>query len=82
MKHLFFILSLTIFVACNDRVNITETKTYYTIDSVQYHGIGQDNTLQTSPYWKLHLKKSNTWIFSKLNYEKNDTIVVIVRKVN
>jgi hypothetical protein len=51
------------------------------IDSVEYHPIGYDNTLQTTPYWKLHLNNGEYKIVSHRHYQKGDTIEVIERKI-
>lgn len=81
MKKLLFIILLLGLTSCNNNYIITETPTSYYIDSVQYHGIGHDNTLQVSPYWKLHLKEPDMWIRSNVNYSKGDSVVVNVRKI-
>jgi hypothetical protein len=80
-KILLIMFIVTGLVSCNSNLNvkIIEVPTQFTIDSVQYHGIGSDNTLQVSPYWKLHLREPDMWIRSNSNYEKGDTIVVRVR---
>jgi hypothetical protein len=51
------------------------------IDSVEYHGVGHDNTLQTTPYWKLYLREPKMKITSYRCYDKGDTIEVIERKI-
>ena len=79
MKQLLFLLILIGFTSCDSNVKITETPTQFTIDSVQYHGVGSDHTLQVSPYWKLHLVEPDMWIRSNFKYEKGDTITVRVR---
>ena len=81
MKYLVYLLILVGIVSCNSNLNvkIVETPTQFTIDSVQYHGIGHDNTLQVNPYWKLHLREPDMWIRSNSKYKKGDTIVVHVR---
>lgn len=81
MKYFIYFLMLVGITSCNSNLNvkIIEVPTQFTIDSVQYHGIGHDNTLQVSPYWKLHLREPDMWIRSNSNYKKGDTIVVRVR---
>ena len=79
MKQLLFLLTLIGFTSCDSNVKIIETPTQFTIDSVQYHGVGSDNTLQVSPYWKLHLTEPDIWIRSNSKYEKGDTITIRVR---
>jgi hypothetical protein len=79
MKRLLFLLTLIGFTSCDSNVKIIETPTQFTIDSVQYHGVGSDNTLQVSPYWKLHLTEPDIWIRSNSKYEKGDKITVRVR---
>jgi hypothetical protein len=79
MKQLLFLLTLIGFTSCNSKYTITETPTDCVIDSVQYHGIASDNTLQVSPYWKLHLTEPDMWIRSNSKYEKGDTITIRVR---
>jgi hypothetical protein len=79
MKQLLFLLTLIGFTSCNSKYTITETPTDCVIDSVQYHGVGSDNTLQVSPYWKLHLVEPDIWIRSNSKYKKGDTITISVR---
>jgi hypothetical protein len=79
MKQLLFLLTLIGFTSCNSKYTITETPTDCVIDSVQYHGVGSDNTLQVSPYWKLHLVEPDIWIRSNSKYKKGDTITIRVR---
>jgi hypothetical protein len=79
MKQLLFLLTLIGFTSCNSKYTITETPTDCVIDSVQYHGVGSDNTLQVSPYWKLHLTEPDIWIRSNSKHEKGDTITIRVR---
>ena len=64
--------------SCDSKYTINETPTQFTIDSIQYHGVGSDNTLQVSPYWKLHLKEPDIWIRSNSKYENGDKITVRV----
>jgi hypothetical protein len=83
MKKLLLILMFIVtgIVSCDSNLNvkIIEVPTQFTIDSVQYHGVGSDNTLQVSPYWKLHLTEPDMWIRSNSKYEKGDTITIRVR---
>jgi hypothetical protein len=79
MKQLLLLLTLIGFTSCDSNVKITETPTQFTIDSVQYHGVGSDNTLQVSPYWKIHLVEPDIWIHSNSKYQKGDKITVRVR---
>jgi hypothetical protein len=79
MKQLLFLLTLIGFTSCNSKYTITETPTDCVIDSVQYHGVGSDNTLQVSPYWKLHLVEPDIWIRSNSKYKKGDTITIRFR---
>jgi hypothetical protein len=67
--------------SCDSKYTITETPKDCVIDSVHYHGVGSDNTLQFSPYWKLHLKEPDMWIRSNSKYEKGDTITIRVSTV-
>jgi hypothetical protein len=52
------------------------------VSSVEYHPIGGDNTLQTTPYWKLHLTNASDTITitSLRSYEVGDSTQVIIRK--
>jgi hypothetical protein len=49
----------------------------YEIDSVEYHPIGGDNTLQTTPYWKCHLKGTRINVTSYQMRSKGDSMEVI-----
>ena len=81
MKYFIYFLILVGITSCNSNLNvkIIEVPAQFTIDSVQYHGVGSDNTLQVSPYWKLHLTEPDMWIRSNSKYEKGDTITIRVR---
>jgi hypothetical protein len=77
MKHLLYILLLTGFVSCvepHERVEVT-----CVIDSVQYIGIGHNNSLQVSPYWSIHLKENDVWFRTNVKHEKGDTVKVKVK---
>lgn len=80
MKHLLYILLLTGLVSCVDKVNYTSTKSFCVVDSVEYHGVGQDNSLQTTPYWNVHVKDSSFWVRSYHPYKKGDTIILVYHK--
>jgi len=79
MKQLLFLLTLIGFTSCDSKYTITEIPRDCVIDSVQYHGVGSDHTLQVSPYWKLHLTEPDIWIRSNSKYKKGDTITIRFR---
>lgn len=56
-----------------------DEKVMYQIDSVEYHSIGSDNTLQVTPYWKVRLKGTNIFITTYDNKGKGDSISMIKR---
>jgi hypothetical protein len=60
--------------------DVLETKMKFVLDSVEYHGIGQDNTLQTTPYWRVHLKENNLWTSVITRQEVGDTVEFTIRK--
>jgi hypothetical protein len=62
--------------------DVLETKMKFVLDSVEYHGIGQDNTLQTTPYWRVHLKEKNLWTKIITRQEVGDTVEFTIRKSN
>jgi hypothetical protein len=79
MKHLLYILLLTGLVSCvqpHEKVEVT-----CTIDSVQYIGIGQDNALQVTPYWNIHLKESDVWMRTNVRHIEGDIITTTIVKV-
>jgi len=80
MKNLFYILMLVGLTSCLNNTKFIDTPVKCEIDSVEYHGIGHDNTLQTTPYWKVRLKNEKIWVrISTGEYSKGDSIVVIYR---
>jgi hypothetical protein len=79
MKNLIYILLLTGLVSCTNNVTYTNTESTKIVDSVEYHGIGQDHSLQTTPYWNVHVKDS-IWIRSTSPVKKGDRIIFIYRK--
>lgn len=82
MKKLILILTLSlVFMSCKYKTTYTDTKVKCVIDSVEYHGVGHDNTMQTTPYWKLYLREPKIKITSHRCYEKGDTIEVIQRQI-
>ncbi len=82
MKQFMFVCLLVIvLISCRYKTHYEDTKVKYVIDSVEYHPIGYDNTLQTTPYWKLHLNNREYKIVSHRHYQKGDTIEVIERKI-
>jgi len=80
MKHLLYILLLTGLVSCTDKVTYTSKELHCIVDSVEYHGVGQDNSLQTTPYWNVHVKDSSFWIRSNYPIKKGEIITLIYRK--
>ena len=82
MKQLLYLITAIGLISCNSDLKVSEKQTKFTIDSVEYHGISQDNTLQFDPYWKLHLKECDMWTRSHFKYHKGDTIVVTVKSFN
>jgi hypothetical protein len=62
--------------------DVLETKMKFVLDSVEYHRIGQDNTLQTTPYWRVHLKEKNLWTKVITRQEVGDTVEFTIRKSN
>jgi hypothetical protein len=52
----------------------------FVVDSVEYHGIGQDNSLQTTPYWRIHLKENNLWTKVIEPQNVGDTVEFTIRK--
>jgi hypothetical protein len=82
MKNILLILVLTMFlITCNDDIKIIETEKEYIVDSVVYHRVGGDNTLQTTPYWKLYFKGEKIGVTSYRGYEIGDTIKLITKKI-
>jgi hypothetical protein len=85
MKHLLFILLFTGFVSCTDKsTNNSNThptnRAYCVIDSVEYHGVGQDHSLQTTPYWKVHVKDSSFWARISFPREVGDTLIILYNR--
>ena len=79
--NLIGLLILTL-VSCTNKVNYTEYEIKCVVDTVEYHGIGQDHTLQTTPYSRVHLKEVNMWVKSYRSVEVGDTMSIIVRDYN
>jgi hypothetical protein len=61
-----------------DYISIDE-KVNYRIDSVQYHPMGSDNTLQVTPYWKARLEGTDFFVTCYEKKEKGDSIIMIRR---
>lgn len=81
-KSINILLVLGLMSSCTIKPDVLETKIKFVIDSVEYHGIGQDNSLQTTPYWNIHLKEKNLWTRVIKRQEVGDTVEFIIRKSN
>lgn len=83
MKYLFAILLLGFLVAmiAVPKVEIKTAQKTCTIDTVEYHPSGYDNTLQFEPYFKIHLKEYNMWTRTHFKYNVGDSIVISVRAI-
>ena len=81
-KSINILLVLGLISSCNMTPDVLETKMKLVIDSVEYHGIGQDHSLQTTPYWRVHLKEKNLWTKVITHQEVGDTVEFTIRKSN
>ena len=81
-KSINILLVLGLISSCNMKPDVLETKMKFVVDSVEYHAIGQDNSLQTTPYWSIHLKEKNLWTKVITHQEVGDTVEFTIRKSN
>ena len=81
-KSINILLVLGLMSSCNMKPDVLETKMKFVLDSVEYHGIGQDHSLQTTPYWRVHLKENNLWTKIITHQEVGDTVEFTIRKSN
>ena len=81
-KSIKILLVLGLMSSCTMKPDVLETKMKCVIDSVEYHGIGQDHTLQTTPYWRIHLKENDLWTKVITRQEVGDTVEFTIRKSN
>ena len=83
MKYLLAILLLGLLVAiiAVPKAEMKTTQKTCTIDTVEYHPSGYDNTLQFEPYFKIHLKEYNMWTRTHFKYNVGDSIVISVRAI-
>ena len=79
-KNIKILFGLCLLSACNIKPDYVETKMEFVVDSVEYHGIGQDNSLQTTPYWKVHLKESEIWLRMSNPTQVDDSVTILLRK--
>jgi hypothetical protein len=79
-KNINILLVLGLISSCTMKPDVLETKMKCVIDSVEYHGIGQDNTLQTTPYWRIHLKENDLWTKVIKPQNVGDTVEFTIRK--
>jgi hypothetical protein len=81
-KSIKILLVLGLMSSCTMKPDVLETKMKCVIDSVEYHGIGQDHSLQTTPYWRVHLKENGLWTKVITRQEVGDTVEFTIRKSN
>ena len=76
MKYLFPILFIgfMVVIIVTPKTEFKTSQKTCTIDSVEYHGMGHDNTLQIDPYWKIHLKEPNMSLF---HFSELITLVIV-----
>ena len=79
-KSINLLLVLGLISSCTMKPDVLETKMKLVVDSVEYHGIGQDNSLQTTPYWRIHLKESGMWVRTQNPTNVGDSITILLRK--
>jgi len=79
-KSINLLLVLGLISSCTMKPDVLETKMKLVVDSVEYHGIGQDHSLQTTPYWRIHLKENNLWAKVIKPQEVGDTVEFTIRK--
>jgi hypothetical protein len=79
-KSINLLLVLGLISSCTMKPDVLETKMKLVVDSVEYHGIGQDHSLQTTPYWRIHLKENNLWVKVIKPQEVGDTVEFTIRK--
>jgi hypothetical protein len=79
-KSINLLLVLGLISSCTMKPDVLETKMKLVVDSVEYHGIGQDHSLQTTPYWRIHLKENNLWTKVIKPQEVGDTVEFTIRK--
>ena len=79
-KSINLLLVLGLISSCTMKPDVLETKMKLVVDSVEYHGIGQDHSLQTTPYWRIYLKEKNLWTKVINRQEVGDTVEFTIRK--
>jgi len=79
-KRIKILFVIGLMSSCTMKPDVLETKMKCVIDSVEYHGIGQDNTLQTTPYWRIHLKENDLWTKVIKPQNVGDTVEFTIRK--
>jgi hypothetical protein len=79
-KSIKILFGLCLLSSCNIKPDYVESKMEFAVDSVEYHGIGQDNSLQTTPYWRVHLKESEIWLRMSNPTQVGDSVTILLRK--
>ena len=79
-KSINLLLLLAGLTSCYVKNDFTETEFRYVVDSSEFHGIGQDNSLQTTPYWRIHIKETNMWVRTQNPTNVGDSITILLRK--
>lgn len=76
------IITLSILIySKSSKITIIERKVKYRIDSVKYHPIGSDNTLQVTPYWKIYIKEIDLSVTQYKKFNPGDTIELIEKRI-
>ena len=79
-KSINLLLLVVGLTSCSIKTDFEESELKCVVDSAEYHGIGQDNTLQTTPYWKIHLKETDMWVRTQNQTNVGDTVRILLRK--
>ena len=75
-------LVLLCLLGCRDRGHYTDRVVRVPVDSVEWRGVGRDNTLQVDPYWKVWIREPRMVFRSSRPLAAGDTVEVIIRKWN
>lgn len=65
---------------CGDTGRYRDQVLQVRVDSVEYRGVGRDNTLQLEPYWKVWTDSPKMVFRSSRLLEVGDSIPVVIRK--
>jgi len=76
MKKISVLIMLVLTIMSCNQTKSPRSRVKCVVDSVEYHGVGQDHVMQLDPYWKLYVNQYGVVVKSRKSFDVGDTIYI------